>query len=211
MYVLALEGLPGAGKTTLLEQISTLLDKNITLMTEPIQEFQTFEEFNPLMELYEEPFKNGSVCQCHIIDVLTKRYKKYVDFGTDKLVSDRCLGAVEVFTNTMKEMGYLTNFSKSYILKYWENNVASVFPDKRYGTDSIFYIDIPVTTSISRIRQRGRVSEKNVSYEYLDVLKNQYEKFLHKNSSSIKIKRVAFNDTKLKEKFLIFCHQSFTQ
>jgi len=183
MRIISIEGLPGAGKTTFVKNILPLLPKKSKIMFEPVANFESFSFYNPLHELYQDPIRNCTACQFHIIDVLSEQYKGYLMTNTDVLISDRCLGTVEVFTNTLHRMNYISPFTRDFILTYYNRRKDSLFSEKKFGCDAMFYIDVPSEVSLARIQKRGRLSEENVSLEYIECLKEEYEMFLARAAS----------------------------
>ena len=53
--------------------------------------------------------------------------------------------------------------------------------------DLLIYLYVPVEKLLTNIRKRGRRYEQNISYEYLQLIQDQYLEFLRKYSDQLKV------------------------
>ena len=116
MKTIPIEGIPGAGKSTLIDRLQSKLQPEVVILQEPVEQFEKFGYFNPLTELYDDPIKSSAICQLHFISALCETYGEHVESPNNKILSDRGLDTVPIFTNNMKQMGFLTNFTYAYVL-----------------------------------------------------------------------------------------------
>ena len=212
MKNVAIEGLPGAGKTTLINNLRRRLESGVLIVNEPLDGFQKFGSFNPLAALYDEPIKSGGICQLHFIDVLYQMYKKQIEGGAINILSDRSFESVTIFTRNMRKMGYLTDFTEEFVLKYFEKKMLQLF-GKKQSLDGLVFIEVSVEGSLERMKTRGRESEKNVEAGYLQSLREEYYKFIEStrcNSPNIPILIIPYDDPQLESKVLQFLNTIYS-
>ena len=203
MKTIAIEGLPGAGKSTLIDRLRSKLQPEVVILKEPVEKFEKFGCFNPLTELYDNPIKSSAICQLHVISALCDTYRKHVESPSTKILSDRGLDTVPIFTNNMKQMGFLTNFTHAYVLSAFYEKLFKLTGRKQCA-DAVVYIEIPPQEALKRMEQRGRPSEKSITLEYLSSLKAEYDRFIREREGDIEFMVIPYDDPELEEKALAF-------
>ena len=177
--ILSIDGNIGAGKTSLLEQVRQLCThrKDIIFVTEPVEEFMTFQEqFKPFHCQELHPYHESVAVQMHITNVLLKRYfAVFNSLNADikLMICDRYIHAVPAFIEALRRMGYISDFSHAILLSNAKDNLLRVLPK----ADFVYYLDPPLSTIESRIASRGREGECGfLTRGYLEILKEEYPK-----------------------------------
>jgi deoxyadenosine/deoxycytidine kinase len=171
--IISIEGPIAAGKSTVLQQLSSSFPPNTRVLQEPVADFCSYRDFNPLQLTYENPKENAAMCQMHIISCLERFYREQQGPSDGELwVTERSLFSPVIFTRALEASGFLSPFSACKILEKAEETLALVNPDHPLGADKIFFIDCPVDVCIERIKQRQRPEEENLhkNYRFLDYL-----------------------------------------
>jgi len=153
----------GAGKSTLLEQIKNKFDG---VLYEPVID-------NPILDLFYVNQKEWAfVTQCYFERKYWHLLMGLYSSARKNIVTDYNL--TSVFTATLKEFNFLTAFEyvaldslfKDY-LTYYRNHFE------------VKYIYIPTSPDecFQRIKDRGRLCEKEISLKYLCMLDEKYKEF----------------------------------
>lgn len=185
--LISVEGSIGAGKSTLINLLKENFS-NITFLTEPLKEYTTFKNHNPLTNLYVTPFTDCSVVQDFITKSSFEYYKKHlIDTKTEKIVvTDRSFDSVLYFIDLYVSSGYITsdsaNFLKQnyYILKPYFDKFEKLF----------IFLDTNPNLCKRNILKRNRTSEQNISLDLLTNLEYSILKFkdnLKDNHLTIKV------------------------
>jgi deoxyadenosine/deoxycytidine kinase len=184
MKVIALEGLIGAGKSCLLKKISTLLNNNndVKIIEEPVHLFQQFEHYNPLALLYSNPYKHAGFAQLHILRMQALFFRQKLDEYADAkvVVTERSLHAPILFTKSLATMGYISDFEKDMLIDEATKNLNEILPLHPLGADLVYYLNTSQQKCLDHIAIRQREQETSMSSLYLDVLKEEYTRYLEK-------------------------------
>ena len=172
-FYVAIDGNIGCGKTTLLKNLT--FNENFKIIPEPVEAFSSFKQYNPLLSMYQDPVKNASCAQMHIIDTSQKYYQtKVAQSQKPYNISERCIFSPSIFIEAKKEMKELTSFCADYIHTYHDNLISKnqIFPDK------IIFLHCEPNISKERIQKRNQdPTTPLISLEYLYCLDKQFRKF----------------------------------
>ena len=159
--IVCIEGNIGAGKTSLLVQLQRHFSnrKDIVFVTEPVEEFMTFQEhFKPFESQELRPYHESVAVQIHITNVLIKHYfnvfTKFLNSEVQLIICDRYIHAVPVFIEGLGRLNYISDFSHAILLTHVKNNLLRVLPQADY----VYYLQPPLTIE-QRIAKRGRKGE----------------------------------------------------
>lgn len=177
--ILSIDGNIGAGKSTLLDRLKQLFShrKDIIFVTEPVEEFMTFQgQYEPFRCQELRPYHESVAVQMHITNTLLKHYFKVFTNLTDDnklMICDRYIHAIPVFIETLRQMGYISDFSHAILLKHAEDILLRVLPQANF----VYYLDPPLSVIESRIATRGREGECGfLTRKYLEILHGEYPK-----------------------------------
>ena len=168
--IISIEGPIAAGKSTLLQQLSCKFPPNTRVLFEPVVDFCSYKDFNPLQLTYENPKENAPMCQMHIISCLERLYRQQAP--AELWVTERSLFSPLIFTGALEAAGFLSPFSACKIMEMAEENLAVITPNHPLGADKLFYIDCSVDVCLARIRERQRNEEEGLctGYRFLDYM-----------------------------------------
>ena len=102
----ALEGVVASGKSTTLNWVEKLFSDdthNLTVVREPVEEFDKWSSYKPLSECYRDPRNNAAVAQLHILKQSFNHYVPHLisarkEETYDVVLSERCIFSPLVFT-----------------------------------------------------------------------------------------------------------------
>ena len=159
-YVIV-EGPIGVGKTTLVKRLAEFHRARTVL--------EIFEENPFLADFYSN--RDAYAFQTEMFFLLS-RYKQQEKFAQDDLfgqmwVSDYLFTKCRLFASLTLSDHELVLYDKMY----------SILSTQVPKPDCVVYLDAPLDTLLSRIRQRGRDYEKNMDAEYLERLRVLYQQF----------------------------------
>lgn len=158
---LAVEGPIGVGKTTLTK-----------LLAESFR-YETFLEQpsdNPfLADFYKNPSQSALATQLFFLFQRVKQIQdlKQGDIFTSIHVSDFLLDKDKLFAKVTLSEHELSLYNQIY--DYLSLDLPT--------PDLVIYLQAETKTLFERVIQRGREIEKNVSFEYLDLLNESYKEF----------------------------------
>lgn len=171
--IIAIEGNIGVGKSTILNIIKNNFE-GIKIFNEGLDE-KIYKKV--VKDYYEKPKEFAYPFQ------LTMLWRKMAEGLSAQRFTDTCGGIAviertissnaNVFCNIAKECGYIDEdyygvYQKSY------NNLKQGLRKP----DRILYLKCPVELCYSRISERGRGGENNISFEYLNRLQVLYDKWI---------------------------------
>ena len=164
---IAIAGNIGAGKTTLTEKLSKDLD------IKPI--FESVDD-NPYLELFYSDMSRGSFNLQ--IFFLHKRFSNQLDLINSKqsFVQDRSIYEdKEIFAKNLNDMKLMSNIDWDTYCNLFNDMIQ--FIDH---PDLIIYLKASTNTLISRIKNRKRDFENDISPEYIHSLNIYYDKWISK-------------------------------
>lgn len=208
MRVIILEGLIGAGKSCLLKNIQPYLTPEVKVIMEPVDRFQSFDSYNPLGEMYENPMMNSGFGQLHIIQEQALCYEEQLrEEKPAILLTERSIYSPVIFTKTLRSAGFLSEFVEAVLLKHSHQKILEIFPDKPLAADKMFWVDTPISVCLSHIAQRGREGESAITESYLSKLSTFYGEYIDLMLEQKKpVRSVAFDDPTLQRQLLDFIY-----
>jgi len=175
---LAIAGNIGAGKTTMTERLSSFFN------LEPI--YESVDDNPYLNDFYQDMNRWSFNLQ---IFFLHKRFSKQIELMKRKkgFIQDRSIYEDrEIFARNLKDLKFMSEIDWNTYKSLFEDMVQ--FIDK---PDLIIYLKASTETLISRIENRNRDFEKDISSEYIHSLNIYYDQWI----SKIPKKRVMVIDT----------------
>ena len=167
---IVVEGVIGVGKTSLCRLLADSFGGRCIL--------EDFES-NPFIEdFYRAQRENAFKTQLYF---LISRFKKQLemplpDLFDSPLIVDYIFQKDRIFATV--------NLDNDELEMY--NTVWNVLAPKVRPPDLVIYLQASTKTLLERIRKRNRRYEKNISYEYLEVLNNAYnEMYFHYSEASV--------------------------
>jgi len=195
--IVYIEGSVGVGKTTFLEHLveSGTIQKNLNeykvkFIFEPVQEWIKFCDDsgeNVLDKFYKDQEKYGFSFQWYVYMSRTKLIREALDEGYNLIIVERSIYTDRnVFASALYDCNKLSSMEWK-LYKEWFDYMESLcnFPKSKF-----IYLELSTDKSYQRIMKRGRTEEKNIDYNYLDLLNTKHNDWLDKKDSSecLKIK-----------------------
>ena len=187
---IGLSGIIGAGKTEFAKQLSAYMDAKGYY--EPVEK-------NPLLGLfYDDMEKHAFPLQ---IQLFLQRFSQGTDISffnkhhNQAAIQDRTIFEDKIFLNLLKKMGHIHDEH----FKIYED-LFSTFIDDISSPDLIIYLSVDAEVAFERVKERDRKMEKdgNISLEYLQSLKAEYEEFMKKFAEEKKIPILTLNWNKFR-------------
>lgn len=174
--IVALYGAIASGKTSLfnLYRQKHEQEHDVVFLPEPIDKFQKWKAYEPLKLVENDPIRNASCVQLHIQSSLASLYgcmdKQLAVANT--AICDSYLDSSSVYAEALMRCGYLTPFSRDYLLETMkETKTQNGWPEPT----GIYFLDVPVEVCLERMKGRGRDGEqKFVTIGYLQHLIDCY-------------------------------------
>ena len=157
--------------------IAALYPKDVTLLLEPVEEWQSVEGNNILELCYNFPQKYAFCFQSFVQLTVLRQYSQQVPTKI-KLCERSLHSARYCFVPNFRAEGIL-NETEFAVLKSWFNHLESNFSMK---PDAIIYLRTSPEVSYQRLIQRDRAEETRVSCSYLKKLHNYHEDWLIKKT-----------------------------
>jgi deoxyguanosine kinase len=169
---IAVEGVIGAGKTTLAKVLGERLHAGVIL--------EEFEE-NPFLEkFYANPKAYAFQTQIYFLMARYRQQRKVAqtDLFHSRLVSDYLFAKDRIFAELNLNEDEFSLYDKIYSL------IEKEIP----RPDLVIYLQGAVDLLYKRIKQRNRIYERDINYEYVEALTDAYNAFFfHYNTSPMLI------------------------
>jgi deoxyadenosine/deoxycytidine kinase len=169
---IAIEGVIGAGKTSLTKVLSNKMHAGTIL--------EEFEENPFLAKFYAEPRKYAFHTQIYF---LMSRYRKQreiaqIDLFNSRVVTDYLFVKDRIFAEV--------NLNEEEFALY--DKIYSILAVDVPRPDLVIYLQASPEILYKRIKQRGRIYERDIEFEYIERLCEAYNTFFfHYNSSAMLI------------------------
>lgn len=183
--VVIIDGIIASGKSYTLD----LLDgKRICKLKEPVDLYTNFSwnglTFNPLNEYYTNPALNGVGLQLHVIDSLLSCME---NVSHPFVVCERYITSVEVFTQTMLEESFISDFMGAYIKSKTHEALEKM--KKKCEIIGVILLDTEVDTCLRRCISRARKEElgfvdKTIMKNYMTKLRQNCISYYENNFPS---------------------------
>ncbi|MCK4575111.1 deoxynucleoside kinase [candidate division WOR-3 bacterium] len=158
---LVVEGIIGVGKTSLAEMLSEKI--NAKLILEVVEDNPFLPSFYTDMDAY--------AFQTQIFFLLSRHKQqmelKQMELFSTNLVTDYMFEKDKIFANL--------TLNETEISLY--NKIFDILKKDILKSSLIIYLQIDPERALSRIKQRGRLFEKNISLDYLKDLNEAYNQF----------------------------------
>ena len=181
---IAVSGTIGAGKSTLCHQLSQAIGYEV--FDEPVTD-------NPyLTDFYADPHRWAFDAQVFMISHRFRRQMEAVHAAEGKgFLLDRCFHEDRVFAEINHELGHISDRAMQTYLHLYESFCRIVPPP-----EVVVYLRTSPEVAMLRVRERGRESERSLTWEYMDRLHEAYTRWV--------------SDMKTKTKVLTFQWDDFT-
>ncbi len=161
-YYVAIAGNIGVGKTTLTEALARQLGWRSYF--EPVIDNPYLDDF------YADMSRWAFHLQVYFLSKRFESQRAILAEGASCIQDRTIYEDVEVFATTLHNRGHLVG-------RDWENyrDLFHAMVSFLKAPDLILYLRCDIPTLISRIRLRGRESEKGIAVSYLEELNDAYE------------------------------------
>ena len=181
---ISIAGLISAGKSTLTQALSDEL--KLTPYYEPVTDNPYLDKFYKDMSKYAFPMQ---------IWLLNKRYLQHQQISwlcsKKGAVQDRSLFEDRIFAKILMDMGCMEKQDFDTYLELFDNMKNNIrLPN------FIIYLHVTPEVSMERIRMRSRECEKDISFDYIQRLYNEYEQFINDISKVIPVFHIEYSEFK---------------
>jgi deoxyadenosine/deoxycytidine kinase len=209
--VYVIEGLIGSGKSTLMREMArqdSSKSYRFILVEECLQEFEKFQNYNPLQLIYEKPEENAVAAQMHFVNSMCRSMtnilqNETIDNGTKQtvLITDRSLFSCLVFIDALHELRIINDFTRDFLGQESKQLAMDTINKHRLEYRGVFFLDAPLDLCMDRISSRGRSYEldNGVSKDYLTVLQAQYFNHGRTWENDFQVNTIRKRDCKISE------------
>ncbi len=175
---IVVDGIVGAGKTRLLVDIAS--EEGLIIEQEPVRDYEPW-----LSRFYGNPAKFAYPLQRSIIDTLGEPRRTS---GGGVVVAERCVHSTMIFTDTLRDCGYLT-WAQYTDLRGMFDATPHPLPD------AFVFLDVPLDVAMDRILKERRRACEMVAGEafwehYLPKLERRYR--LYMDSFPVPVYKVSY-------------------
>ncbi|XP_050680705.1 deoxynucleoside kinase isoform X1 [Leptidea sinapis] len=170
-FTVLVEGNIGSGKTTFLEHFQQFED--ITLLTEPVEEWRNLNGWNLLDLMYKDPAKWAMTFQAYVSLTMLEMHRRTTKTPV-KLMERSIFSARYCFVEHMKRSGTLHPAQYS-VLNEWFDFIDNEVP---VDADLIVYLKTTPSIVYERIKKRARSEEQCVPLSYIVELHKLHEDWL---------------------------------
>ena len=163
---LVIEGTIGAGKSTLLQTVRTLYPDQYLIRPEPVRNWT--EGDNILAQFYANPTRYAFQFETNCL-LDTTQPAEGMGWDTTLLQERSFYGALYVFSTYGLNHQHLTPDQFKLLTRLAERLVRD------NPVKAVFYLKTDAQTACTRVRQRARPEERNISPEYLAEITRLYD------------------------------------
>jgi len=179
---IAVSGTIGAGKSTLCQQLSEAIQYEV--FSEPVTSNPYLDDF------YLDPHRWAFDAQVFMISHRFRRQMEAVHAAEDRgFLLDRCFHEDRVFAEINHEIGHISDRDWNTYLHLYESFCRIVPPP-----DVVIYLRTSPEVAMMRVRQRGRPSERSITWEYMNRLHDAYELWSEDMSGKVKVFTLQWDD-----------------
>lgn len=173
--VFILEGNIGAGKSTLLDLLEKQY-KNITIVQEPVVLWKNINGDDLLAEFYFDPYRWGFTFELYsMLTLITTLKDSIINSKNNIIIAERSIFSNRAFQLVSENSNFYTNIEKN-ILTFFFNYLKKDYP----AINGIIRLNTNIVTCLQRIKKRGRKEELNITYDYLNMLEDQFKTIEYK-------------------------------
>lgn len=170
------EGNIGVGKSTFIESLSK--NELIEFFPEPLDQWQNLNGHNLFDSVHRDSQRYSIPFQFFVMLTLLKSQLKKSDYPI-RLFERSLQSSKLCFAEAMRLNGSIDQ-PMFDVLSEWYNFMDEKFPMK---PDLIIYLTGTPEHLYNRIQLRGRSEERNITIEYLKLLHNLHEDYIHTQRS----------------------------
>ncbi|XP_026497097.2 deoxynucleoside kinase [Vanessa tameamea] len=170
-FTVLVEGNIGSGKTTFLEHFQQFQD--ITLLTEPVEEWRNLKGWNLLDLMYKDPAKWAMTFQSYVTMTMLDMHRRPTSTPV-KLMERSLYSARYCFVEHMMRNGTL-HPAQFAVLDEWFRFIHREIP---IDVDLIVYLKTTPQVVHDRIKKRARSEEQCVPLSYIEELHKLHEDWL---------------------------------
>ena len=182
---ICIDGNIGAGKSTLLDAMQrSCLFLDFGFHYEPLGDWEVVgdEDGKNIMELfYEDPSKYAFSFQ--MLAFISRLASKNAS-SMKKTCMERGLISDRLFAHFMKEEGCL-NLVEYQIYCYCWNIFANITSGSKSSTLFTVYLRLEPEECLKRVKQRNRMSEKIIDYDYLGKLHKKHDDYFLNSANTL--------------------------
>lgn len=175
MKNIVITGNIGAGKSTIVKKLSKDLI-NSTILHEPVEENVYIDEFYKVLSLYNNnitffPQMNEISLKMQLFlhyFRLTQQFQM-LTFDNDYVIQDRYLYDQLVFSQVMAKNGMMSVENFNLFRNIFDKTLMIA-----KEIDVLIYLQVSPENLMSRIKQRNRDCEKDITIDYITQLNKQY-------------------------------------
>ncbi|XP_034488062.1 deoxynucleoside kinase isoform X1 [Drosophila innubila] len=171
-FTVLIEGNIGSGKTTYLNHFLKV-EKDVCLITEPVEKWRNVNGVNLLAKMYEDPKKWAMPFQSYVtltmLQAHTQPTNKKLKIIERSIYSSRYCFVENMYRNGSLELGMYNTLQEWY--KFIEQSI-------HVQADLIIYLRTTPEVVFERMRERARSEESCVPLKYLQELHELHEDWL---------------------------------
>lgn len=178
MYIV--EGNIGAGKSTFLKLIEQHLP-DISISLEPLHNWQRSENGQSLLkDFYEDPKR-----WAYTLETLTMMCRVREHLQEQKNTNPYRILERSIYSGhyCFAKNGYEHSFMTDIEWTMYSQQFTFLIPNACRAPHGFIYLRVDPEISFERIQKRNRISEKNITLEYLRQIHEKHESFLLKEKN----------------------------
>jgi deoxyadenosine kinase len=175
---IGIAGLIGVGKSTLCRSLAEHLD--LPAHYEPVTDNIYLEDF------YTDTARYSFAMQVYLLNRRFQQHQEIIWSGRGA-VQDRTIYEDSIFARVLLGMGMMDRRDYETYVSLFKN--LSNFMCR---PNVIVYLDAEPQTSFDRIQERSRGCESGITLDYLNRLRDEYERFVEEISHTIPVIRVGW-------------------
>lgn len=187
----SLDGNIGAGKSTLLKKLEkTTFDKQHVVLYEPVDEWMNVRPEGPgTLSLFEKYYSDkkryGFMFQMYALQSRLTHLQETVEKNPDKIIiCERThFTDAEIFAKMLSKSGVMDK-AEYYVYTCWYDKCRELLHNIVKG---VIYLRTSVPVCMTRIAQRSRDGEDNISVMYIKTLHDLHEEWLYSSSTCIDV------------------------
>ena len=198
---IVIEGNIGSGKSTLAEILlnhDESIKAQIEFYEEPVHMWQDVKGLNLLREFYEQPKKFAFCFESYIQLTMLHNHEAKLSQGKSVKLLERSLhSANKIFVENLKANNVLNQVEYD-ILQAWYKHLS--VKENGMNVDLTIYLRTDPKNCQTRIKERAREGEVQISIEYLTQLSSLYDNWLFLTDRVIKDNIVSlYNDGSIEQ------------